>query len=153
MFSIEDIMVDSTSVLKDSRHPSHAHLDRGGETHRVVNLNRTQSAVGEIKTRKKSARQRFYSENNYSASSSQSGLSRNSSFCQRKNQGRMELIGSSELYAASPAAQEVKSTRKFVLQPVTMERGAECERSEDSEVTERPSCDLIKTWFHMVVHF
>ena len=74
MFSIEDIMVDSTSVLKvimmiiiimmimmimmmiiimmmimmmimilmimkDSRHPSHTHLDRG-ETHRVVNLNR-----------------------------------------------------------------------------------------------------------------
>ena len=46
----------------------------GGETHRVVNLNRTQSAVGEIKTRKKSARHRFYSENNYSASSSQSAF-------------------------------------------------------------------------------
>ena len=147
MFSIEDIMVDSTAVLKDSRHPSHAHLDRGGETHRVVNLNRTQSAVGEIKTRKKSARQRFYSENNYSAASSQSsqsGLSRNSSFCQRRNQGRMELIGSSELYAASPAAQEVnKPTRKFVLQPVTIERGAE--REEETAVSEGRSCDLIKT--------
>ena len=148
MFSIEDIMVDSTAVLKDSRHPSHAHLDRGGETHRVVNLNRTQSAVGEIKTRKKSARQRFYSENNYSATSSQSGLSRNSSFCQRKNQGRMELIGSSELYAASPAAQEVKPTRKFVLQPVTIERGAgpgESERQEETAVIDRQSCHLIKT--------
>ena len=105
MFSIEDIMVDSTSLLKDSRHPSHAHIDRG-ETHRVVNLNRTQSAVGEIKSRKKSARMRFYSENTYD----KEGLSRNSSFCQRGNSGpRMELIGSSELYAASPQ-QHSKST-------------------------------------------
>ena len=113
MFSIEDIMVDSTSVLKDSRHPSHAHIDRG-ETHRVVNLNRTQSAVGEIKSRKKSARMRFYSENTYD----KEGLSRNSSFCQRGNSGpRMELIGSSELYAASPQ-QHSKQRGKFTLQPV-----------------------------------
>ena len=144
MFSIEDIMVDSTAVLKDSRHPSHAHLDRGGETHRVVNLNRTQSAVGEIKSRKKSARHRFYSENNYYADSSSSrGLSRNSSFCQRTNNARMELIGSSELYAGSPAAQEVKPTRKFVLQPVTIERGAD--NQQETAVIQTKSRHLINT--------
>ena len=148
MFSIEDIMVDSTAVLKDSRHPSHAHLDRGGETHRVVNLNRTQSAVGEIKSRKKSARHRFYSENNYDSSSSR-GLSRNSSFCQRTNNGRMELIGSSELYAGCPAGQDVKPTRKFVLQPVTIERGAGAEpdtdRQQETAVIETKSRHLINT--------
>ena len=116
MFSIEDIMVDSTSVLKDSRHPSHAHLDRG-ETHRVVNLNRTQSAVGEIKSRKKSARTRFYSENTFDKAE---GISRNSSFCQRSVAGaRLELIGSSELFAASSSPRvDQKQTRKFTLQPV-----------------------------------
>ena len=114
MFSVEDIMVDSTAVLKDSRHPSHAHLDRG-ETHRVVNLNRTQSAVGEIKSRKKSARTRFYSENTFD----KGGLSRNSSFCQRSIAGaRMELIGSSELYASSPKQEAKMKQGKFTLHPV-----------------------------------
>ena len=116
MFSVEDIMVDSTSVLKDSRHPSHAHLDRG-ETHRVVNLNRTQSAVGEIKCRKQSGRQRFYSENTFT----KGGLSRNSSFCRRSLAGaRTELIGSTELHAASASASPVPGSRrgKFTLQPV-----------------------------------
>ena len=122
MFSIEDIMVDSTSVLKDSRHPSHAHLDRG-ETHRVVNLNRTQSAVGEIKSRKKSGRQRFYSENTFDK---EAGISRNSSFCQRSIAGaRMELIGSSELFATNSPKIEPKQTRKFTLQPVTSKENIE----------------------------
>eukprot|EP00092_Neocalanus_flemingeri_P006951 GFUD01007503.1.p1 GENE.GFUD01007503.1~~GFUD01007503.1.p1 ORF type:complete len:952 (+),score=197.76 GFUD01007503.1:49-2904(+) len=115
MFSCEDVMVDSTSVLKDSRHPSHTHLGRGGETHRVVNLNRTQSAVGEIRRRKTSARTRFYSE---SFDKEGKRLSRNSSFCQRSIGGdRMSLIGSSELFAIG-SSQEHKPTRKFILQPV-----------------------------------
>ena len=33
------IMIIIMMIMKDSRHPSHTHLDRG-ETHRVVNLNR-----------------------------------------------------------------------------------------------------------------
>ena len=115
MFSIEDIMVDSTSVLKDARHPSHTHLN-GGETHRVVNLNRTQSAVGEIKSRKKSVRQRFYSENTFNIG----GISRNSSFCQKSVDGlRMELIGSSELFASPVTSPKFIDKRgKFTLEPV-----------------------------------
>ena len=41
MFSCEDFYVDSTSVLKDSRHPSHTHLNTptgGSVTHRVVRV-------------------------------------------------------------------------------------------------------------------
>ena len=41
MFSCEDFYVDSTSVLKDSRHPSHTHLHTptgGSVTHRVVSI-------------------------------------------------------------------------------------------------------------------
>ena len=41
MFSCEDFYVDSTSVLKDSRHPSHTHLNTptgGSVTHRVVSI-------------------------------------------------------------------------------------------------------------------
>ena len=115
MFSIEDIMVDSTSVLKDARHPSHTHLN-GGETHRVVNLNRTQSAVGEIKSRKKSSRQRFYSENTFNMG----GITRNSSFCQKSVDGlRMELIGSSELFATPITSPRMIDKRgKFTLEPV-----------------------------------
>ena len=43
MFSCEDFYVDSTSVLKDSRHPSHTHLHTptgGSVTHRVVSINK-----------------------------------------------------------------------------------------------------------------
>ena len=115
MFSCEDIMVDSTSVLKDSRHPSHTHLSRGGETHRVVNLNRTQSAVGDIRRRKTSARTRFYSE---TFDKEGKRLSRNSSFCQR-GLGRTGLIGSTELFAVERVEQDRQPpTRKFVLHPV-----------------------------------
>ena len=41
MFSCEDFYVDSTSVLKDSRHPSHTHLHTptgGSVTHRLVSI-------------------------------------------------------------------------------------------------------------------
>ena len=73
MFSCEDIMVDSTSVLKDSRHPSHTHLG-GRETHRSVKLNRTQSAVDS--NRKTPCRQRLYSE-----SERDPAFNKHSSFC------------------------------------------------------------------------
>ena len=133
MFSCEDIMVDSTSVLKDSRHPSHQHLGHGGyggQTHRVVNINRTQSAVGDIRRRKTSARARFYSE---SFDKTGKRLSRNSSFCRRSLGGdRMSLIGSTELFSSPP--QEIKPTRKFILQPV-----ADTQKQEEAIVKERKS--------------
>ena len=143
MFSVEDIMVDSTAVLKDSRHPSHAHLDRG-ETHRVVNLNRTQSAVGEIKSRKKSGRTRFYSENTFD----KGGLSRNSSFCQRSIAGaRMELIGSSELYASSPKQNSKKKQGKFTLHPVQSHSKVDSptKNSQDKVPFESKSHHIIQT--------
>eukprot|EP00090_Calanus_glacialis_P015310 TRINITY_DN24178_c0_g1_i1.p1 TRINITY_DN24178_c0_g1~~TRINITY_DN24178_c0_g1_i1.p1 ORF type:complete len:948 (-),score=185.32 TRINITY_DN24178_c0_g1_i1:127-2970(-) len=136
MFSCEDIMVDSTSVLKDSRHPSHQHLGRGGETHRVVNINRTQSAVGDIQRRKTSARTRFYSE---SFDKTGKRLSRNSSFCQRSIGGdRMSLIGSTELFSIPP--QEMKPTRKFILQPV-----ADTQKQVGSEFKEKKKFGVLKT--------
>merc|ERR1712226_730826 len=102
-------MGDSSSVLKDSRHPSHAHLHNttgGSVTHRLVNLNRTQSALGEMGRRKTSARMRFYSETGESQYRP-SMLSRHSSLCRRNSRGpssramceRVSLIGSSELVA------------------------------------------------------
>ena len=119
MFSCEDFYVDSTSVLKDSRHPSHTHLNTptgGSVTHRVVsitmffenmdndnvqvNLNRTHSSAttSEITKRKTSGRQRFYSESTAlrRGSSMKSGvgpnLSRNSSFCRQNSRSRGSKI-------------------------------------------------------------
>jgi len=136
MFSCEDIMVDSTSVLKDSRHPSHQHLGQGGETHRVVNINRTQSAVGDIRRRKTSARTRFYSE---SFDKKGRRLSRNSSFCQRSIGGdRMSLIGSTELFSVPP--QDIKPTRKFILQPVV-----DTQKQTGSEFKEKKRSGMLKT--------
>jgi MFS family permease len=136
MFSCEDIMVDSTSVLKDSRHPSHQHLGHGGQTHRVVSINRTQSAVGDIRRRKTSARARFYSE---SFDKTGKRLSRNSSFCRRSIGGdRMSLIGSTELFSSPP--QEIKPTRKFILQPVP-----DTQKREETEWKENKSLRILKT--------
>jgi len=105
MFSCEDIMVDSTSVLKDSRHPSHTHLG-GRETHRSVKLNRTQSAVDS--NRKTPCRQRFYSE-----SERDPAFNKHSSFCNLTHRdNKISLIGSTELVADLD-----KQTKKFTVQP------------------------------------
>ncbi len=107
MFSCEDIMVDSTSILKDSRHPSHTHLSSIPglrQTHRVVTLNRTQSAAGDVVSCRRSntinrpTRQRYYSE---SEKDPYFEMSKNNSVCNlsKSSSNKVSLIGSSELVA------------------------------------------------------
>ena len=112
MFSCEDIMVDSTSILKDSRHPSHTHLAHGkqdGTTHRVVTLNRTQSAVGQVTRKPSCRRQRNFSESDYDPV-----FNKNLSFCNlSSNDKKITLIGSTELVS------EESQKKKFAVHPAS----------------------------------
>ena len=141
MFSCEDIFVDSTSVLKDARHPSHQHLASEGQpvTHRLVQLHRTQSSATplEIARRKTSGRKRFYSET-VAPRRGSGALSRNSSFCRRDKQtnlgDRVSLIGSSELVQEMQEVQEAGARRKFIMRPVVLEEEKRMEKDIEGVV-------------------
>ena len=132
MFSCEDIMVDTTSILKDARHPSHTHLGQG-QTHRVVSLNRTQSAVGDVTARstrrggRSAARHRFYSE-------SERDLNRNMSFCSLANRdSKISLVGSTELVADLQT-----NHKKFKVQPTHSFRSSDGRASSGGDPAAKP---------------
>jgi hypothetical protein len=158
MFSCEDFFVDSTCVLKDSRHPSHSHLHTpgGSVTHRLVHLSRTHSAAGpgEVASRKSSARQRFYSES--TALRRGSVLSRHSSFCRQVSAGgglgdRVSLIGSSELVAEVTEPARKKFTIQQVHQPAELEEGSKAEAAQEVVVKRRGFLAAVNRYINLAL--
>ena len=121
-------MVDSTSILKDSRHPSHTHLGQGGagQIHRVVSLNRTHSMVD--RNGGSPRRRRFYS-----ASERDPSFSKHSSFCNLTGKERkVSLIGSTDFLAESP-----KVPAKFSVQPATFHLSSDTGETGDKTETKQ----------------